>query len=52
MAEKEFKESENMRDEVEKEIRKDLGIKPAQFLDVLTLMGDKADNVPGVPGIV
>lgn len=27
------------------------GLRPAQFLDVLTLMGDKVDNVPGVPGI-
>lgn len=27
------------------------GLKPIQFIDVLALMGDAADNVPGVPGI-
>ncbi len=31
--------------------RKSHGIEPTQFLDVLALMGDKADNVPGVPGV-
>ncbi|HEX8386059.1 MAG TPA: 5'-3' exonuclease H3TH domain-containing protein, partial [Rubricoccaceae bacterium] len=27
------------------------GLAPEQFVDVLALMGDAADNVPGVPGI-
>ena len=27
------------------------GIEPAQFLEVLTLSGDTADNIPGVPGV-
>ncbi|MEO0558412.1 MAG: DNA polymerase I [Bacteroidota bacterium] len=27
------------------------GLEPAQFIDLLALMGDTADNVPGVPGI-
>lgn len=25
---------------------------PAQFIDLKGLMGDKSDNIPGVPGIV
>lgn len=29
----------------------DLGIRPDQVIDMLALMGDTADNVPGVPGI-
>ena len=27
------------------------GVRPSQIIDFLTLMGDSADNVPGVPGI-
>ncbi len=27
------------------------GLEPAQFIDLLALIGDSADNVPGVPGI-
>ena len=27
------------------------GLEPIQFIDLLALMGDTADNVPGVPGI-
>jgi DNA polymerase I len=27
------------------------GLEPARFVDVLALMGDSSDNVPGVPGI-
>ncbi len=27
------------------------GLEPRQFIDLLALMGDAADNVPGVPGI-
>jgi DNA polymerase I len=32
-------------------VRKKFGLRPAQYRDVLALMGDKADNVPGVPGV-
>lgn len=31
--------------------RKTYGLEPHQFIDVLALMGDPSDNVPGVPGI-
>ena len=31
--------------------RERYGLEPAQFVDVLALMGDASDNVPGVPGI-
>ena len=27
------------------------GVRPAQFADLLSLIGDTADNIPGVPGI-
>lgn len=27
------------------------GVKPDQFIDYLALVGDKADNIPGVPGV-
>lgn len=30
---------------------KEFSITPAQFIDVKGLMGDKSDNIPGVPGI-
>ncbi len=32
-------------------IEEDFGVPPAQVVDVLALVGDKSDNVPGVPGI-
>ncbi len=32
-------------------LREELGITPAQVVDMLALMGDTADNIPGVPGI-
>jgi len=31
--------------------REKYGLEPIQFIDVLALMGDASDNVPGVPGI-
>ncbi len=31
--------------------REAYGVEPIQFIDMLALMGDTADNVPGVPGI-
>ncbi|MEO8276096.1 MAG: DNA polymerase I [Thermoanaerobaculia bacterium] len=32
-------------------ITEDFGVPPSQVVDVLALMGDAVDNVPGVPGI-
>ena len=32
-------------------IRKRRGVTPAQTIDLLALMGDASDNIPGVPGI-
>ncbi|MEO7795698.1 MAG: 5'-3' exonuclease H3TH domain-containing protein, partial [Thermoanaerobaculia bacterium] len=32
-------------------VAEDFGVPPAQVADVLALMGDAVDNVPGVPGI-
>ncbi len=31
--------------------RERYGVEPIQFIDILALMGDASDNVPGVPGI-
>ena len=33
------------------EIRKKYGVEPAQMLEVKALMGDKSDNIPGLPGV-
>ena len=35
----------------EKDVMEKFGVKPDQVIDVLALMGDASDNVPGVPGI-
>ncbi|MGF1511899.1 MAG: DNA polymerase I [Myxococcota bacterium] len=32
-------------------VRKKWGVPPGQFVDLLALLGDKIDNIPGVPGI-
>jgi DNA polymerase-1 len=32
-------------------LKKDLGIDPVQFIDMLGLAGDSSDNIPGVPGV-
>ncbi len=32
-------------------VKEDFGVPPEQVIDVLALMGDSVDNVPGVPGI-
>ncbi len=32
-------------------VKEDFGVAPAQVADVLALMGDAVDNIPGVPGI-
>ncbi len=33
------------------EVKERYGVTPNQFIDILALMGDAVDNVPGVPGI-
>ncbi len=35
----------------DKSFREQYGVGPERFTDILALMGDSADNVPGVPGI-
>ena len=35
----------------EKQVEEEWGIKPNQMVDLLSLMGDSSDNVPGVKGI-
>ncbi|MTV47253.1 5'-3' exonuclease H3TH domain-containing protein, partial [Streptococcus pneumoniae] len=35
----------------EKEVGEKFGVPPTQLGDVLSLMGDSSDNIPGVPGI-
>jgi len=32
-------------------VREFFGVEPAQVVDVLALMGDSVDNIPGVPGV-
>ena len=32
-------------------VRKKWGVVPAHFVDLLAMMGDKIDNIPGVPGV-
>ncbi len=33
------------------EIEKKFGIGPERFIDYLALLGDKSDNIPGIPGV-
>lgn len=35
----------------EKNFIEEYGVTPTQFIDVKGLMGDKSDNIPGVPGV-
>ncbi|MEH0021568.1 MAG: DNA polymerase I [Desulfobacter sp.] len=32
-------------------VKEDMGIEPAQFIDILGLAGDTSDNIPGVKGV-
>ena len=32
-------------------VRKKWGVLPDKFVDLLAMMGDKIDNVPGIPGV-
>jgi len=32
-------------------VREKFGVRPDQIIDLLALMGDKSDNIPGVPGV-
>jgi DNA polymerase-1 len=44
---------DSMRDKIteEKDIIERFGVKPSRIPEVLALMGDTSDNIPGVPGI-
>ncbi|MGD9201688.1 MAG: DNA polymerase I [Chitinispirillia bacterium] len=33
------------------EVKKKMGVPPGQILDLLSLMGDSSDNIPGIPGV-
>jgi DNA polymerase-1 len=33
------------------DVEKKLGVRPAQVVDYMAILGDKIDNVPGIPGI-
>jgi DNA polymerase-1 len=33
------------------EVRERFGVEPAQMVEVLALMGDTSDNIPGIPGV-
>ena len=35
----------------EKEVEEEYGVKPSQIVDFLSIIGDKADNVPGIKGL-
>ena len=35
----------------ERAVKKKFGVKPSNIIDYLALVGDKSDNIPGVPGV-
>jgi DNA polymerase-1 len=44
---------DTMKDEVygEKEVKERFGVEPGRVIEVMALMGDTSDNVPGIPGV-
>jgi DNA polymerase-1 len=44
---------DTMKDEVfdEKAVTKRFGVEPARVVEVMAMMGDASDNIPGVPGV-
>jgi DNA polymerase I len=46
-----FKQGEELRIEAEEAVREKFGTTPDRVIDVLAIMGDSSDNVPGVKGI-
>ncbi len=44
---------DTMKDELygEPEVRERFGVEPGRVIEVMALMGDSSDNVPGVPGV-
>ncbi|MEK6776160.1 MAG: 5'-3' exonuclease H3TH domain-containing protein [bacterium] len=44
---------DTMKDEVygEEEVKERFGVEPARVIEVMALMGDSSDNIPGIPGI-
>ena len=41
----------DMSDMDEKTLKEEMSITPAQVIDMKGLMGDKSDNIPGIPGV-
>lgn len=48
-----IKTYDTMRDKIteERDIIERFGVKPSRFPEIMALMGDTSDNIPGVPGI-
>ncbi|NIS74609.1 MAG: DNA polymerase I, partial [Deltaproteobacteria bacterium] len=44
---------DTMKDKItgEKDIRERFGVEPSRFPEIIALMGDTSDNIPGVPGV-
>jgi DNA polymerase-1 len=44
---------DTMRDRIygEEEVRQKFGVEPFQTVEIMALMGDSVDNIPGVPGV-
>lgn len=41
----------DMSDMDEEKLKEEMGITPSQVIDMKGLMGDKSDNIPGIPGV-
>jgi DNA polymerase-1 len=48
-----IKTYDTMKDTIteEKDIRERFGVEPSRFPEIMALMGDASDNIPGVPGV-